>query len=656
MKKWPVLATLALAGVSLCADMARPKAGKVEILPLKDVKPGMQATAWTVFQGTEADAMPVEIVGVWKNYLGPKQDVILCKLGGRGKETGVASGMSGSPVYFDGKLMGAISLRMGVFSPDAICGITPIESMLEIQEFDNSRPADARTPDKAQLADAPSVPGVNLAFIQPIDTPMMFSGFSANVLKQFEPMFSQMGVTAVQGGASAGSLSAKPAAGWEKALNPGDAVSGIPVSGDMSATGMGTVTYNDGKRVLAFGHPFYNLGPIDMPMAKSEIMMVFSSTYQPTKFGSATEVVGALKQDRYTGIMGELGAEAPTVPVHVHVRSLGAGGTVVGQKDLNFHVFVHQKRLKLALVAPRIMQKIGLYGLMRKSGIFKLLPERLRKMEQMLPASGRIWPRALPERIAPADGAAKKATVGFFAGCVGAVMFDEVNRKAAQLLAACGAEVVTPRAQTCCGAIHHHNAAEHPAQDLARRNIDTFVPESGATVDYIACDIAGCGAALREYDFMLRDDAKYSQRAKVFVSKVRDISEVLLELGLPEMTHPVNETVTYHDACHLAHAQKVTAEPRALLAKVPGLKMVPLPESDMCCGAAGTYNLTQPEMAGKLAQRKLDNIATTGAPVCATGNVGCAMHIQSEAQARGRTLTVVHPVEILHRAVFGEGK
>jgi hypothetical protein len=344
MKKWLVLATLALAGVSLGADMARPKAGKVDILPLKEVKPGMQATAWTVFQGTEPEAMPVEIVGVWKNYLGPKQDVILCKLGGRGKETGVAAGMSGSPVYFDGKLMGAISLRMGVFSPEAICGITPIESMLEIQEFDKSRPSDARTPDKAaQLADAPNVPGVNLAFVQPIDTPMMFSGFSSNVLKQFEPMFSQMGVTAVQGGASAGNLSAKPAAGWEKSLNPGEAVSGVLVSGDMSATGMGTVTYNDGKRVLAFGHPFYNLGPIDMPMAKSEILMVFGSSYQPTKFGSATEVVGALKQDRYTGILGELGAEAPTVPVHVHVRSLGPGGTVIGQKDLNFNVFVHQK-------------------------------------------------------------------------------------------------------------------------------------------------------------------------------------------------------------------------------------------------------------------------------------------------------------------------
>src|SRR5581483_973286 len=222
MKKWLAFATLALAGVSLAADMAAPKAGKTEILPLKEVKPGMQATAWTVFSGTQPEPMPVEIVGVWKNYLGPRQDVILCKLGGKGKETGVASGMSGSPVYFAGKLMGAISLRMGVFSPEAICGITPIESMLEIQEYDTSRPAGASTPDKvAALSDLPEVPAEirkNLLSggVQFIDTPMTFSGFSSAVLKQFEPVFSQMGVTAVQGGASAGDLSAKPAPGWEK--------------------------------------------------------------------------------------------------------------------------------------------------------------------------------------------------------------------------------------------------------------------------------------------------------------------------------------------------------------------------------------------------------------------------------------------------------
>jgi glycolate oxidase iron-sulfur subunit len=160
---------------------------------------------------------------------------------------------------------------------------------------------------------------------------------------------------------------------------------------------------------------------------------------------------------------------------------------------------------------------------------------------------------------------------------------------------------------------------------------------------------------LREYDFLLRDDPKYAQRARDFAGRVRDISEVLSSLDMPEMKHAIDRTATYHDACHLAHAQKVTAAPRSLLDKIPGLKLVPLPECDMCCGAAGTYNLTQPEMSERLAERKLRNIASTGAAICITGNVGCAMQIQSQAEARGYTLRVVHPVQLLHQAIFGAG-
>ena len=357
-----ITVALATGGWVQAAELTRPKAGKVEILPLKDLKPGMHGTAWTVFSGMEPEPVPIEIVGVWKNAIGPRQDVILAKMGGRAKETNVAAGMSGSPVYIDGKLVGAVALRMSVFSPDAICGITPIEHMLEIQDFDKSRPADARTPDKPPAARvaAAEIPGELLSRLIsagaqesslpqripamiPIETPLAFSGFSESALRAFEPMFSQMGIVAVQGGAGAASLTAKPAAGWEHSLNPGEAISGVLVSGDMSATGMGTVTYNDGKHVLAFGHPFFNLGPLDMPMAKSEILMVLSSSYQPTKFGNATEVVGALHQDRYSGIMGELGAEAPSVPVHVKVRSLDPANGVLKEKDLHFNVFVHQK-------------------------------------------------------------------------------------------------------------------------------------------------------------------------------------------------------------------------------------------------------------------------------------------------------------------------
>jgi glycolate oxidase iron-sulfur subunit len=245
--------------------------------------------------------------------------------------------------------------------------------------------------------------------------------------------------------------------------------------------------------------------------------------------------------------------------------------------------------------------------------------------------------------------------VGFFGGCIGSVMFEAVNRQAVELLAACGADVVVPPAQTCCGAIHHHNGVHEPAMEFARRNIDAFLPEDGPAVDYIATTISGCGAMLHEYDFLLRDDPKYAARAKDFAARVKDISEVLMALGLPEMKHAVNATATYHDACHLAHAQKVIAAPRKLLLKVPGLAMVPLPDSDLCCGAAGTYNLTQPEMSTQLAERKLRNITSTGAPLCITGNVGCAMQIQSQADARGAKLRVVHPVQVLHQALFGSG-
>jgi len=346
---------------ALGADLQPPKAGKTEIFHLKDIKPGMLGTAWTVFQGTVPEPVPVEIIGVWTGQLGPRSAVILGKMGGKAKETNVAAGMSGSPVYIDGKLVGAVALRFSVFSPDAICGITPIEQMLEIEDFDQSRPSDARTPDKIPGSHAADVeiPGellsryvsagaagslpARIPTMTPIETPLVLSGFSEATINAFDPMFRQMGITAVQGGASASDLAMKPVKGWEHSLNPGEAVSGILVSGDMSATGMGTVTYNDGKRILAFGHPFFNLGPLDMPMAKSEILMVLSSAFQPTKFGNATEVVGALRQDRYSGIMGELGQEAPSIPVHLKLRALGANDSVVKQKDFHFNVFVHQK-------------------------------------------------------------------------------------------------------------------------------------------------------------------------------------------------------------------------------------------------------------------------------------------------------------------------
>ena len=357
-----ILATVAvMVFPALAAEVLPqpPQSGKVEILKSSELRPGMKGTAWTVFQGTEPESIPIEIIGLWKNAWGPKQDIILAKMGGKAQRTNVAGGMSGSPVYVDGKLIGAVALRLSIFSPDAICGITPIELMLEINDFDQSRPLDARTPDKAARRYEASVPSEMLAqavaagaspnlvrqtpMMVPIETPLVLSGFHENVLHEFGPLFQQLGISAVQGGAGSAIYTTKPAADWKDSLKPGEAVAGVLVSGDMSITGLGTVTYNDGKRVLAFGHPFFNLGPVNMPMNKGEVLMVLSSAFQPNKFANATEIVGALHQDRHSGIMGVLGEETRMIPVTVAVRSIGENSAVRSEKQFRFNVFDQQK-------------------------------------------------------------------------------------------------------------------------------------------------------------------------------------------------------------------------------------------------------------------------------------------------------------------------
>ena len=336
----------------------RPKAGKVEIFKEADLKPGMKGYAWTVLSGNDPEPIPVEILGLLKNQWGPHQDIILAKMGGKAIRTNVAGGMSGSPVYIDGKLVGAVALRFSVFSPDAICGITPIELMLDVNNFDDTHPADARTPDRVASRDsAPAVSGMTAQVVAagaspalpnggtmiPIETPLTFAGFHENVLREFSPFFQQMGLTVAAGGASSTLPDARPSPGWQNSLQPGDAVSAVLVTGDMSVSGMCTVTYNDTKRVLACGHPIFNLGPVDMPMAKSEVLMTLASQFQPNKFGNATEIVGALRQDRHSAIMGELGATAAMVPVTVKVRSYGDNNAIRSEKDLHFSVFVQQK-------------------------------------------------------------------------------------------------------------------------------------------------------------------------------------------------------------------------------------------------------------------------------------------------------------------------
>jgi hypothetical protein len=348
---------LGLAATSLPAfaaetPQARPKSGKVEIMPLGEIKQGMKATAWTVFQGTEPEPVPVEIIGISRNMWGPKQDIILGKMGGKAARTNVAKGMSGSPVYINGKLIGAVSLGLSQFSPDAICGITPIELMLEIDGNDKSHPAAARVPGRAVALNqqaggfegaASGGAGGPLESLVPIDSPLVFSGINGDTLRDFAPVFQQMGLRTVQGSGGVLTHGSKPVAGWERALNPGESVATVLVDGDMGVSAFGTVTYNDGKRVLAFGHPLFNLGPVDMPLAKSEVVLTLASQFQPSKMANATGIVGALRQDRHSGVMGELGATAPMIPVTLNVRSLDAREAVLSEKSFRFNVFVHQK-------------------------------------------------------------------------------------------------------------------------------------------------------------------------------------------------------------------------------------------------------------------------------------------------------------------------
>jgi len=323
-----------------------------------------------------------------------------------------------------------------------------------------------------------------------------------------------------------------------------------------------------------------------------------------------------------------------------------------------YRVFPFPRRLKWAMLPARMLQKVGLWGSVMKSPIVrKLLPDRLNKMRQMLPRKGRLWERSLATTY-PAQQAAKvngkpRARVALLSGCISSVLFQDVNRQTIQLLQAIGCDVVVPSAQGCCGAIHHHGGRVEDAVTFARANVDALLGKDGPEPDFVVSNVAGCGAMLKDYAHLLRDDMDYAPRAARLSDKSCDIMQLLVELAPPRPTHAVSQRVTYHDACHLAHAQRVTDPPRQALSWIQGLTVVPLVESDMCCGAAGTYNLSQPAMAQALAERKIRHIEATQCDICVTGNVGCAMQIQSEAERMGVPLQVMHPVTLLHRAYLG---
>jgi glycolate dehydrogenase iron-sulfur subunit len=378
-------------------------------------------------------------------------------------------------------------------------------------------------------------------------------------------------------------------------------------------------------------------------------------------------------------------------------------------RDFALHwLFMDLRRLEFLGRALRLYQQLGLQAVVRRMGLIRLLPRRLRELEAMTPTVCNKFSAELIAPVTPAVGA-RKYRVAMLTGCAQDLTFSDVNRDTVEVLARNGCEVVTPAEQSCCGSLHAHNGEWTLAQELARRNIDQFPPEQ---FDAIITNAGGCGSHLKHYTKLLADDARYAKHAKLWDAKVKDVHEWLIQIGLrrpltspspfngeragvrgenaeqhstanvrrstsntTDHSHPSSSialpvagkgksqpngsgecVVTYHESCHLAHGQKVVSQPRELLCAIPGLNLVELPEANWCCGSAGIYNLTQPEMAGQLLDRKLKHIKSTGATMVATANPGCLLQLINGAAKEGLSLRVVHPVTLLAKAYRAENK
>lgn len=320
------------------------------------------------------------------------------------------------------------------------------------------------------------------------------------------------------------------------------------------------------------------------------------------------------------------------------------------QRWILYGMFPYAGRTRLALFPAKIAQVLGLDRLADKLGLTKLLPEKLQRMHRLLP---KLQPRgpSLPE-VLPAIGP-KRAKVALFTGCVADAMFHHVHWATARVLQQNGCEVVIPKSQVCCAAIHYHSGAGAPAMQFAKTNIAAFPDD----LDAIIVNVAGCGSMLKDYGHMAEELApgqpELHAQFNRFAGRIKDVSEFLAELEPIAPTGEVRLKATYHDACHLCHAQKIREQPRQLLGLVPGLELIPLAESEICCGAAGSYNLTQGDMADRLGERKLKNILATGAQVLISANTGCTLQIAAVLRDGGHDIEVLHPMEILDRSYRG---
>jgi hypothetical protein len=335
--------------LSVFCSVAQAQTSKaVETIPVGEIHAGMHGVAYTVFQGTKPESMGVEVLGILKNANGPKGDIILVRLSGEKAEyTGVVAGMSGSPVYLNGKLAGALAFRIGEFSKEPIAGVTPIAEMFEISAMDRSPGSSTMNADAEIHTPArTSGPGVDnfsskeyANYLRPIEAPLVFSGFSQEAMQQFAPEFAKAGIVPVMGvGSVSDSKQPEP-------LEAGSAISAILVRGDMDIAATCTVTYMDAQHLLACGHPLMQFGMVDLPMTKAEVLATLPSPLNAFKIVNATEAVGAFVQDRHTGILGEFGKQPEMIPVTLNIR----GGAA--NKQFHYEVLNNANLSPLAMMA-----------------------------------------------------------------------------------------------------------------------------------------------------------------------------------------------------------------------------------------------------------------------------------------------------------------
>ena len=318
-------------------------------------------------------------------------------------------------------------------------------------------------------------------------------------------------------------------------------------------------------------------------------------------------------------------------------------------RALIFALFPYPKRLRVAAFPLGLYVRSGLQRLVRASGILRLLPARLAQLEALTP------PVVSESRLAafsPATTPTARFRVAMIAGCVQRVFFPNVNAATIRVLNAEGCDVVVPPAQGCCGALSLHSGRADEAKRFAANLIAAFEHER---VDAIVINAAGCGSTLKQYGELFAADDAMRERAARFAEKIRDVNEFLAELEPVAPRHPIDARVAYHDACHLAHAQRIRSQPRALLGSIPGLTLCEIPDGDQCCGSAGTYNLFEPASAIEIGERKIDNVLSTHPDLLASANPGCTLQIQSLLQKRNIHLRAAHPIEILDASISGRG-